>query len=221
MADEDEVGRVEARRRGLTSAVTIEILGVPIKDTNTLDGYYPIEFRGVRVQGRVDDQGSGRIWHIPESRILAHGDTGETIRNGESVHWYQVREDATAIEERYFRIPVTTALRRGMDGERTVASSGTFGARLGRRVVGRPGGEVIGGDGNGDGGSGPGIQEIRRRVRGWHGAGSGMNSLAAQVCRSLESTGAGSCTRTLTEDPAEFINPGTPPIDDTDIDFYD
>lgn len=133
MTDNDEqVSYEQAKRKNLLAATTVRIFGVPLQ-TSASNGYIPIWWCGIGLDGAEHRETTYRIWHIPEADIVESGEIEGFSFQGHQVHRYDVKRDCTPIEESYTPVSLTHSARLFLGGD---FGGGPLEWRFEERVVG-------------------------------------------------------------------------------------
>jgi hypothetical protein len=105
----------EARRKSVLAAKTVKLFGVPLQ-SNPSDGYMPIWWCGIGINGAEHRETTYRIWHVPKAAILDSGRIDGFTFEGRDVYFYNVARDCTPLEESYSPISLTHSARLFLGG---------------------------------------------------------------------------------------------------------
>jgi len=100
----------QARRRNLLTTTTVRIFGVPLQ-ARASDGYIPIWWCGIGLDGAEHRKTTYRIWYLPEADIVESGKAEGFSFEGHRVHWYDVKRDCTPVEESFSPVSLAHSAR--------------------------------------------------------------------------------------------------------------
>lgn len=108
--NDDQVSYEEARKRNLVAATTLRVFGIPLR-SKASEGYLPVLWCGISVEGAEHREATNRIWHLPEADIVGSGEAEGFRVEGHPVHWYDLKRESTPVEESYTPISLTFSAR--------------------------------------------------------------------------------------------------------------
>jgi hypothetical protein len=105
----------QARRGSLLAATTVRVFGVPLQ-SKASDGYIPIWWCGIGVDGVEHRETTHRIWHLPEAAIVESRKATGFSFEGHDVYFYNVKRDCTPLEESFSPISLAHSARLFLGG---------------------------------------------------------------------------------------------------------
>jgi len=112
---DEHVSYVQARRKSLLAATTVRVFGVPLQ-SKVSDGYIPIWWCGIGVDGVEHRETTYRIWHLPKAAIVESGKAKGFSFEGHDVYFYNVKRECTPLEESLSPVSLAHSARLFLGG---------------------------------------------------------------------------------------------------------